>query len=175
MGYILPFVPASSCCLLLWALSHLLYCPLPFVLCCRSCLVTLAFAPLFSSDVGHVSYCRLPLVLCRWSCPVLSPPSCLLPWVTSHTVASLLSSTVGHVSYCNVPLVFYSGSCLALLPPSCFLPWVMSRTVSSLLSFTTQTAVVWSCFPLIRSGQNHLARHSERGKKTRRTKEEVGR
>ena len=38
-----------------------------------------------------------------------------------------------------------------------------------------QTAVVWSCFPFIRSGQNHLARHSERRKKTRRTKEEVGR
>ena len=38
-----------------------------------------------------------------------------------------------------------------------------------------QTAVVWSCLPFIRSGQNHLARHSERGKKTRRTKEEVGR
>ena len=34
--------------------------------------------------------------------------------------------------------------------------------------------MVWSCFPFIRSGQNHLARHSERGKKTRRTKEEVG-
>ena len=39
----------------------------------------------------------------------------------------------------------------------------------------TQTAVVRSCLPFIRSGQNHLARHSERGKKTRRTKEEVGR
>ena len=26
--------------------------------------------------------------------------------------------------------------------------------------------MVWSCLPLIRSGQNHLARHSERGKKT---------
>ena len=38
-----------------------------------------------------------------------------------------------------------------------------------------QTAVVWLCFLFIRSGQNHLARHSERGKKTRRTKEEVGR
>ena len=38
-----------------------------------------------------------------------------------------------------------------------------------------QTAVVWSCFPFIRSGKNYLARHSERGKKTRRTKEEVGR
>ena len=39
----------------------------------------------------------------------------------------------------------------------------------------TQTAVVWSCFPFIRCGQNHLARHSERGKKTRQTEEEVGR
>ena len=38
----------------------------------------------------------------------------------------------------------------------------------------TQTAVVWSCFPFIRSGQNHLARHSERGKKTGQTKEELG-
>ena len=30
----------------------------------------------------------------------------------------------------------------------------------------TQTAVIWSCLLFIRSGQNHLARHSERGKKT---------
>ena len=37
----------------------------------------------------------------------------------------------------------------------------------------TQTAVVWSCFPFIRSGQNHIARHSERWKKTRQTEEEV--
>ena len=34
---------------------------------------------------------------------------------------------------------------------------------------------MWSCFSFIRSGQNHLARHSERGKKTRQTEEEVGR
>ena len=39
----------------------------------------------------------------------------------------------------------------------------------------TQTAVVWPCFLFIRSCQNHLARHSERGKETRWTKEEVGR
>ena len=38
----------------------------------------------------------------------------------------------------------------------------------------TQTAVVWSCLPFIRSGQNHLAKHSERGKKTRQTEGEVG-
>ena len=37
-----------------------------------------------------------------------------------------------------------------------------------------QTAVVGSCFPFIRSGQDHLARHSEIGKKTRETEEEVG-
>ena len=39
----------------------------------------------------------------------------------------------------------------------------------------TQTAVVLSCFPFIRSGQNYLPMHSERGKKTRQTEEEVGR
>ena len=37
-----------------------------------------------------------------------------------------------------------------------------------------QIAVVWTCLQF-RSGQNHLARHSERGKKTRQTEEEVGR
>ena len=30
-----------------------------------------------------------------------------------------------------------------------------------------KTEVVWSCLPFIRSGQNHLTRHSERKKKTR--------
>ena len=38
-----------------------------------------------------------------------------------------------------------------------------------------QTAVIWSCLPFIRSGQIHLARHSERGKKTGQTEDEVGR
>ena len=39
------------------------------------------------------------------------------------------------------------------------------------------SAVVWSCLPFIGSGQNHPARHSERGggEKTRQTEEEVGR
>ena len=39
----------------------------------------------------------------------------------------------------------------------------------------TQTAVVWSCLPFVRSGQNHLARHSESGKKIRQTEKEEGR
>ena len=33
-----------------------------------------------------------------------------------------------------------------------------------------QTAVVWSCFPFIRSGQKHLARHSDRGRRQSRQK-----
>ena len=35
--------------------------------------------------------------------------------------------------------------------------------------------MLWTCLPFIRSGQNHLARHSERSKKTRQTEKEVGR
>ena len=34
--------------------------------------------------------------------------------------------------------------------------------------------VVWTCLPFVQSGQNHLARYSERGKKTGQIKE-VGR
>ena len=39
----------------------------------------------------------------------------------------------------------------------------------------TQTAVVWTYLPFIRSGQNHLTRLSETEKKIRQTEEEVGR
>ena len=39
----------------------------------------------------------------------------------------------------------------------------------------TQTVVIWSCLPFIRSGQNHFAWHSERGKKTGQTEDEMGR
>ena len=35
--------------------------------------------------------------------------------------------------------------------------------------------MVWSYLSFIRSGQNHLAKHGERGKKTRQTEEKVGR
>ena len=45
----------------------------------------------------------------------------------------------------------------------------------SILKIETQTEVVWTCLQFIRSGQNHFERHSERGKKTRQTEEEVGR
>ena len=39
----------------------------------------------------------------------------------------------------------------------------------------TQTVVVWTYLLFIRCGENHLARHSEREKKTRQAEEDVGR
>ena len=45
-----------------------------------------------------------------------------------------------------------------------------------LLTIVKRRELQWyGCFPFIRSGQSRLARHSERGKKTRQTEEEVGR
>ena len=35
--------------------------------------------------------------------------------------------------------------------------------------------MIWTCIPFIRFVRNHLARHSESGKKTRPTEEEMGR
>ena len=35
--------------------------------------------------------------------------------------------------------------------------------------------MVWTCLPFIRSGQNHLARHREKGKKAKQTEKEAGR
>ena len=66
---------------------------------------------------------------------------------------------------------------LAKLRRSAIQPLKLRRrfTPFYLKHWMTQTAVVWSCLPFIRSGQNHLARHCERGKKTRQTEEEVGR
>ena len=35
--------------------------------------------------------------------------------------------------------------------------------------------MVWTCLPFVKSGQNHLPRHSKREKKIRQTEEEVRR
>ena len=44
-----------------------------------------------------------------------------------------------------------------------------------MVALQMQAEVVLSCLPSIMSGQNYLARHSEEGKKTSQTEEEVGR
>ena len=48
------------------------------------------------------------------------------------------------------------------------------HTKTSFLTIVEKRTLVSSCLTFIGSGQNHLARHSERGKKTRQTEEEVG-
>ena len=97
---------------------------------------------------------------------------CLTGWfvLRSHTWTSFLPSSV-----------------LVTLFMQCLHPWTDTRSTRLFFSTNdverrppddrkeTQTAVVWSCLPFIRSGQNHLARHIERGKKARQTEEEVGR
>ena len=93
----------------------------------------------------------------------------------------------------SVVVVFSSlariwGECSTIYFPACafFLKWRSSQDCQNPAGNQTtrrppddrkktQTAMVWSCLPFIRSGQNHLARHSERGEKTRQTEEEVGR
>ena len=50
-----------------------------------------------------------------------------------------------------------------------------SKVMLKIVLKETQTAVVWSCLPFIGSGENRLAKHSERGKKIRQTEKEVGR
>ena len=40
-------------------------------------------------------------------------------------------------------------------------------------STDVQTEVVWTCLPFIRSGQNHLARHSERGRRQGRQRKRL--
>ena len=63
---------------------------------------------------------------------------------------------------------FHSSECL-------YTRWEYSYPLGSIFVKRRKLQLVWSCLPFIRSGQNHLARHSERGKKTRQTEEEVGR
>ena len=50
-----------------------------------------------------------------------------------------------------------------------------SKVMLKIVLKEMQTAVVWSCLPFIGSGENRLAKHSERGKKIRQTEKEVGR
>ena len=62
---------------------------------------------------------------------------------------------------------YYTSHIKTMLPMRKFVPRSTWRPLDDRKE--TQTAVVWLCVPFNRSGQNHLARHNERGKKTRQT------
>ena len=82
---------------------------------------------------------------------------------------------MGMRCYCKIPRISYKRPCYQRRSPCQDIAG--NRTTRTLPDHRKemQTAVVWSCLTFIRSGQNHLARHGERGKKTRQTEKEVGR
>ena len=98
----------------------------------------------------------------RTRCLLITSPA-LLP--TNHPGSRSTCTSYQRVKQDTVP---FSSEMPSFKQPTNDLCY--TRTISEKLEATCP-----SCFPFIRSGQNHLARHSERGKKTRRTKEEVGR
>ena len=110
-----------------------------------------------------------------WCAPLSHPSSCMLV----NNRPSQMSSEEEYKPWIwGATARYYASHTKTMLPTRKSVPdpagnWTTRRPPDDLKE--TQTAVVWSCLPFIRSGQNHLARHSERRKKTRQTEEEVGR
>ena len=113
-------------------------------------------------DMTDALPCHIHLPLCMW---ILDPHSRTPKKNTSHG-NEVLSQDTTH---------FIQRPCYQRGSP-CQDPtgdWTTQRPPDHCKEM--QIVVVWSRLLFIRSGKNHLARHSERGKKTRQTEEEVGR
>ena len=113
-------------------------------------------------DKTDVLPCHIHLPVCLW---IMDPHSWAPKKNTSHGKEVLPQDTTHLIQIAcyqrGSPCQDLAGSLTTRRPPN--------------HCKEMQTAVVWSCLPFIKSGQNHLARHRERGKKTRQTEEEVGR
>ena len=111
----------------------------------------------------------------NWCIPLSHPPSCML---VNHGPSHQSSKEKYKPWKLGATARYYASRTKTMLPTRKSVPR-SSRHLTTQRPpdhrKETQTAVVGSCFPFIRSGQNHLARHSEKGKKTRQTEEEVGR
>ena len=113
-------------------------------------------------DMTDALPCHIHLQVCLW---VMDPHSRAPKNNTSHENEVLLQNTMHLI---QKPCYQWGSSCQ---------DQAGNRTTwrSPDHHKEMQSTVVWSCLPFIRSGQIHLARHSQRGKKTRQTEEEVGR
>ena len=114
-------------------------------------------------QIGHLLSLSIACVrkTCIWSVVKMSSKEEYKPWKWGATARYYTSHT---------KTILPTGKSVPEDPPG---NWTTQRPPDDRKE--TQTAEVWSCFLFIRSGQNHLARHSERGKKTRHSEEEVGR
>ena len=103
----------------------------------------------------------------------ISPPT-ILCFLTLFFRSYLYLSTIYHSSKVFFgPDVIHSGWLGSKHQLTNSLTW--SEYFAQLRTEEAQTAVVRTCLPFIRSGQSHLARHRERGKKTRQTEKEMER
>ena len=122
------------------------------------CVTSLDWQEYFSQlqDTNDALPCHIHLPVCLW---IMDPHSRAPKKNTSHGNEVLLQDTT-HL----IQRPCYQQGSPYQNPAS---NWTTRRPPGDRKEM--QTAVVWSCLPFIRSGQNHLARHSERGKKTRQT------
>ena len=102
-------------------------------------------------DTTDALHCHIHLPVCLW---IIDPHSRAAKKNTSHANEMLPQDTTHLIqrpcyqwgSLCQGP----AGNLTTRRPPD-------HRK-------EMQTEMVWTCLPFIRSGQNHVARHSERGK-----------
>ena len=92
--------------------------------------------------------------------------SCVVDYYSARYTLGLQSAPV-HVFSVEMRL----RTALWLIDPY----FVLAFPVPWMWYYRNPLLLLSSCFPFVSSGQNHLARHSERGKKTRQTEEELGR
>ena len=104
---------------------------------------------------GHSTWC--PECVTGCACGMCWVFSCLVQRVLQDTTHLIERPCYQQGSSCQDP----AGNWTTWRPPDCHKKM--------------QSGAVWSCLLFIRSGQNHLTRHGERGKKTRQTEEQVGR
>ena len=101
-----------------------------------------------------------------WCAPLSHPSSCML---VNHGPSQQSSSEEYKLWKWGATARYYASHTKTMLPMKKSVPR-SSRQLDHM-----ETVLVWTCLLFIRSGQNHLARHSERGKMTRQTEGEVGR
>ena len=112
------------------------------------------------SQVNGSEVCSLHLRIFLYACELWTLTAAPKPWkwsATARCYTAFTKTVLPTKKVCQAP----AGNWTRWIPPDYYKEM--------------QSAVVWSYLPCIRSRQNHLARHSERGKKTRQREEEVGR
>ena len=99
-----------------------------------------------------------------WCAPLSHPSSCML---VNHGPSQQSSKEENKPWKWGATARYYTSHTKTMLPTRKSGPRSSRRSdYEDLLTIVKRRKLQWSCLPFIRSSQNHLARHSERGKKT---------